>query len=721
MKATIRILAVLAVVLVGLSLRLRAVDLLPVDYDEPIYFLAGQHYAPAMVAGDWSEIARYEYNLEHPPLAKLAYGAALAFLPQIPEIPKKPISAPPPASLPDPHFRVSRLVSAAFGTLEVLVLALLNPLAGLFLAIHTFTIKYTSQIYLEALPSLTSAIAVLAYARWQTVRNTSKRPLAWLALSAAALGLTAASKYLFCIAGIAVVLHWLWQAQKDRDMLLKQLGLLLGWSLLAVLAFIAADPFLWSDPIGNLKSSILFNVDYSQSTAVQDAGLPVWQPFVWLLMSVPWHPGVFVIAFDALISLFALFGLRRVWNKQPVFLVWLVVGLVFLLIWSTKWPQYILMIIVPLTLVSAEGFCAIIWEPLVGWLKRLASREKRQIGGRSPSAWLRTAWRESRRAIPWLLTGTIVLGLIALFPMFFQVAMGLTDFSATAIRDGLTGGVWREARLGLTGQVKPIQVELFDYSTSKQVHYAGPSLFLQILSGAASELLVFNILWTVLSVSLQTGLGVAVALMLNRQGVRFKGWWRTIFILPWAIPEFVGAVIWAQTFDPRFGWFNLITASWSQRADFPGAAGLASQWQDHPGIALVVLLIAATWYGFPFMLLATTAGLKLIPHEVYDAAVVDGANAWRQFQLITWPMLLPLLVPAIIIRSIFAFNQFYLFYVLQPPFPLSTFSITSFFFFSEVGQYAVSAVLNLFTVVALAVLILLFNRWSKAAEGVTYA
>jgi arabinogalactan oligomer/maltooligosaccharide transport system permease protein len=273
----------------------------------------------------------------------------------------------------------------------------------------------------------------------------------------------------------------------------------------------------------------------------------------------------------------------------------------------------------------------------------------------------------------------------------------------------------------LTGQVEPVQVELFDYSTSKQVHYAGPSLFLQILSGAASDLLVFNILWTVLSVSLQTGLGVTVALVLNRQGVRFKGWWRTIYILPWAIPEFVGAVIWAQTFDPRFGWFNLITAGWSQRADFPGAAGLASQWQDHPGVALLVLLIAATWYGFPFMLLATTAGLKLIPREVYDAAVVDGANAWRQFQHITWPLLLPLLVPAIIIRSIFAFNQLYLFYVLQPPYPLATFSIASFFFFSEAGQYAVSAVLNLFTVVALAVLILLFNRWSKAAEGVTYA
>ena len=136
---------------------------------------------------------------------------------------------------------------------------------------------------------------------------------------------------------------------------------------------------------------------------------------------------------------------------------------------------------------------------------------------------------------------------------------------------------------------------------------------------------------------------------------------------------------------------------------------------------LLVLLITATWYGFPFMMLAATAGLKLLPLEVYDAAAIDGANSWQRFRLITWPLLVPLLVPAIIMRSIFAFNQFYLFYVLYPPNPLATFAITSFFIFNEAGQYAVSAALNLFTVIVLVALILWFNRWSRASEGVTYA
>jgi ABC-type sugar transport system permease subunit len=322
-----------------------------------------------------------------------------------------------------------------------------------------------------------------------------------------------------------------------------------------------------------------------------------------------------------------------------------------------------------------------------------------------------------------LLPGLIILGLIALYPMLFQGAMALTDFNTSSIRDGLTGGVWRETWLGLTGQVEPVEVDPFSGARSynKDVQYAGSSLLLGVISGGASDFLVFDLLWTVLAVCLQTALGLAVAMLLHRQGVRFKGWWRAVYILPWAIPEFVGGVIWSQTFDPKFGWFNLVASTWAARADFPGAVNFATQWQNNPTSALIVLLIAATWHGFPFMMLAATAGLKLIPKAVYDAAAIDGAGVWSRFRQITWPLLLPLLAPAIIIKAILAFNQFYLFYALNPPFPLATLSLISFYVLDEGGQYALSAVINIFTVLVLIVMILLFNRWSKAGEGVTYA
>ena len=78
-----------------------------------------------------------------------------------------------------------------------------------------------------------------------------------------------------------------------------------------------------------------------------------------------------------------------------------------------------------------------------------------------------------------------------------------------------------------------------------------------------------------------------------------------------------------------------------------------------------------------------SAGLRLLPADVYDAGALDGAHGWSEFRYLTWPMLLPLLGPALILRIISAFNQFYLFYALNPPGSMYTFSSVSFFFFNS--------------------------------------
>jgi ABC-type sugar transport system permease subunit len=138
-------------------------------------------------------------------------------------------------------------------------------------------------------------------------------------------------------------------------------------------------------------------------------------------------------------------------------------------------------------------------------------------------------------------------------------------------------------------------------------------------------------------------------------------------------------------------------------------------------VALGQLLVAGLWYGFPLVMLAATAGLRLIPAQVYDAAAIDGAAGWGLFRNVTWPLIWPLLAPALIIRAIFTFNQFYLFYAMQTQFPAITYSIASFFFFNYAGQYAVSAAINVFVVAVLIGLVGWFNRWGRAGEGVTYA
>ncbi|GAG35009.1 unnamed protein product, partial [marine sediment metagenome] len=239
------------------------------------------------------------------------YGMVLSRLPQLPEITQKPTSAPPAASLPQPHLDYLRKTSAILGTLEVLALAILDPLAGFFLAIHTFTIKYTSQAMLEALPALTSLLAVMAYDR----SLKSKRSALWLSLSGVALGLTAASKYIYAVIGVAIVLHWLWTNQHERrasqaavTIWWKQWLPIFGWGILSLVIFILADAYLWPNPIGRLKASLAFNVAYSQSDQVQSVYYPLWQPLAVLFQSVPWHPGVFVVAFDTLIAVLGLLG-----------------------------------------------------------------------------------------------------------------------------------------------------------------------------------------------------------------------------------------------------------------------------------------------------------------------------------------------------------------------------------------------------------------------------
>jgi ABC-type sugar transport system permease subunit len=708
-RVFVYVLCVLLATFIALNLRLRAVELLPIDYDEDDYLGAAQRYAQAMRAGDLQAIIDYEFNYEHPPLTKLLYGLAIAGLPEAPLIPERPSTDAPASVLPEPHFDVARKVSAALGTLEVLALALLNPLAGLLLGIHTWQIKYTSQIMLEPLPALTSLLVVLFYFR---ARQSEKRAVLWLGLSALMLGITAASKYTYAIVGVAVLADWLWDAYSPRRADQPKgsppaaWGQIFFWGLFAIIIFFAFNPRLWADPLERLSQSVFYHGGYAQSEHVRRAGFPPWQQLVWLAGPVPWHPDVFRVTLDLYILIFASVGFKRFWQRYRVFALWLLLAGIFLLLWPTKWPQYVLTLTAPLSLSAAMGVQTV--------LQNIRTRPR-------PAARAPILWRELRRAWPWLLPGLVVLALIAFYPMIFQAAMSLTDFNTISIRDGINGGVWREVWRGITGQTEPLVVDLWQYfdrfrrPTSTDVHYVGFSSLRSLFAGGIPDLLVFNILWAVLSVFLQAALGIAVALMLNREGVRGRGFWRTLFVLPWAIPEFVGALIWLRLLEPGRGWLAVIENA-------PFDVWLATFWAA-PGTRLLLLLLAATWYGFPFIMLAATAGLKLISSDVYEAAAIDGAGRWQQFHFVTWPLLWPLVMPAVLIRLIFAFNQFYLFYTMRVDFPTVTHATLSYYAFSPTfgGQFAVSAAINIFTVVVLVVLILWFNRRSRAVEGVTYA
>jgi ABC-type sugar transport system permease subunit len=704
MKKSIRIVlfsaALIGVISLAWIIRWHALTTLNVDYDEDDYLRAGQEYAQLMRAGDWRGFQEVNYRPEHPPLAKILIGISIVNLPETKPVPDRPSTASPNVYLPRNQLKNGRIANAIFGTLTAGLLAVVDPVTGIMLAIHSFTVKYVSQIMLEALPAFFSLGCVLSYLLYR-----KKFRIPWLVASAFLLGLTAASKYLYCVAGIAILVDWLVSIITERRFR-KDFPKILLWSGIAVAVFFAADPYLWPSPLERLKESVLFHSAYSTTAAeVQDAGFPVWQPFYWLF-STPrvWQPEAIWIALDPLITILAIIGMSRLWRKQRVMVIWIAVALTFLLFWPTKWPQYIVILTAPLCLAASQGLSFLVIDPIREMARKIFSNRTNKESVRV------IHWK---KILPWLIPGLIVFAIFTIFPLVYQFGVSMTDFNSLSIKDGLNGGLWRELWGGVTGKIDAADADLQSRSTI--VQFLGFRIYLPALKQILdSGLLFMNGFWSVVSVLLQSLLGIGVGLLLWKKGLFAKKAWQIIFILPWAIPEMIGALMWMNVFAPTTGWLSLGVQQYGETFPFAPLMG----WTDSQNLWMLVLLIAGVWYGFPFIMLATTAGLKMLPGDVFEAAQLDGANQIQVFGAIIWPLLMPLIIPAVIIRSIFAFNQFYLFQAFYVN--GVTLANVSYGMFHD-GQYFASAIINVLTILFLVILVVMLNRSNKVTEGVTYA
>ena len=691
----LRILSIVVVLIIAGMTRARAVQHLNIDFDEDDYTRAAQEFAHLIRTSNWSGFLETNYRPEHPPLAKIVMGISLLTAPEKDLIADRPTSAEPNKYLPRVILKPERTVNAVFGWLTVALLAIVNPLAGLSLATHSITVKYNSQAMLEALPALTSFCMVLAYLQFKKNHNTR-----WLITSAVFLGLTAASKYLYCVIALAILADW-FLTSKEQEELKSFFKQALIWGMLGILIFFVTNPFLWANPIQRLRESVLYHAGYSSSSEeVKDAGFPVWQPVQWLVTSAAdWEEDAFFTGPDLLIAILAAFGFARLWKRERLYVLWFGFALLFLLLWSTKWPQYILILTVPLSLAAAEGLTQI-WQNFLEGFKAPKTVYNK---------------KESRQAIPWLVPGLIVFTVLTLLPFFFQLGVSVTDFSSQSIRDGFQGGIWREVHGGLTGQITPTSPEVA-YNSNK-VQYIGFQAYQPIFEYIVSvnKIFVFNILWMVVSTSIQVLLGLGLAILLNQRGVKLGKFWQTLFILPWAIPEFIGALMWLNIFVPEIGWLSLAAKKYGDAFPLQSLIG----WQSTPSLWFLVLLIPAIWYGTPLIMLASNASLKTIPKEIFEAASLDGANSWQILQHMVLPLIRPVLLPAIIIRGIYAFNQFYLFQAM--PFSEGTLANFSYNVFNPSsrfggGQFAISAVINIITVLILIVLVSAFNRRMQTRE-----
>ncbi len=163
-----------------------------------------------------------------------------------------------------------------------------------------------------------------------------------------------------------------------------------------------------------------------------------------------------------------------------------------------------------------------------------------------------------------------------------------------------------------------------------------------------------NALWFTIWLNVGTiGLGLVLALLLNRK-FRGRGLARTLILLPWVVPSFVAGLIWRFVWLQRGGLANQILVDWLGIVDQPIRWLLLenTRW---------ALLIPAIWRSVPFTALLLLAGLQVIPQDLYEAARVDGANAWHRFRYITLPLLKPSLAITLmfgIVFNLFGFGPF---------------------------------------------------------------
>jgi arabinogalactan oligomer/maltooligosaccharide transport system permease protein len=157
-----------------------------------------------------------------------------------------------------------------------------------------------------------------------------------------------------------------------------------------------------------------------------------------------------------------------------------------------------------------------------------------------------------------------------------------------------------------------------------------------------------SVAWTGVNLVFHTLLGVSLALLLNGP-IRGKALFRTLLILPWAMPQYISALTWRGMFNNEYGAINLILRQWFHLPGMP--------WQSDPFWAFVAPILVNIWLGFPFIMVVTLGGLSAIPNQLYEAADLDGASLWDKFRNVTWPQLVPVLSPALILGTIWTFNN----------------------------------------------------------------
>jgi multiple sugar transport system permease protein len=220
----------------------------------------------------------------------------------------------------------------------------------------------------------------------------------------------------------------------------------------------------------------------------------------------------------------------------------------------------------------------------------------------------------------------------------------------------------------------------------------------------------FTLLFVVVSVSLELVIGLAFALLLN-EAVPGRGLLRVVVLIPWAVPIAVSGRVWELVYNYDFGLLNALLQA-------VGLADAPVNWLGSSAGAFAALVISDVWKTTPFMTIILLAGLATIPQALYRQAMVDGTHFLQRFRHVTLPLLRPVIVVALLFRTIDAVRIFDLIYVLTGGGPGgATTSLSLYAFRTYVaGDFGYGSALSLVVFLLAGLLAVLYIRAGRFKE-----
>lgn len=278
----------------------------------------------------------------------------------------------------------------------------------------------------------------------------------------------------------------------------------------------------------------------------------------------------------------------------------------------------------------------------------------------------------------------LILFAVVLYPFLYNIVISFSNMNLRHIKD------W--SLVGLTQYIK-----VFTEPTQ-------PDFYVVFWK---------TIIWTVVNLVFHVVLGVFLALLLNQKEVRGKPLFRTLLILPWAIPQYIVALTWRGMFNYEYGSINLVITKY---LNMP-----AVEWLKSPTEAFIACILTNIWLGFPFMMVIALGALQSIPHELYEAADIDGASWYHKLTRITIPLIRPVMIPAITLGTVWTFNNLNIVWLVSNAGEPSdqTHILVSFVYKAAFNlyRYGYAAALSMVIFVLLLMFSLFFMNKTKATEA----